>query len=211
MALVSKKHNFIFVHIFRCGGNSVRKMLGAPAVGSTVNTLNGKEVLGVHVDAVDLKQYYENIGKSAFYDNAFKFTFVRNPFSWLVSTYKYIAYSPGHGFNSTVCNMNYLEFLHWYVEVAMKLNRPFGANKYQQLHHFIYNEDEELLVDFVGNMEHLSRDMKVIEEETGITIDTIEHINRTVSTSWKSYYNHNSIKYVQNQFQTDLKWFDYSY
>ena len=115
MALVSEKYNFIFIHIYRTGGNSVRKALGSPAVGYITDVLGGHEVLGYHVEAVDVKQHYESIG-SDFFDKAWKFAIVRNPFSWLVSTYKYIKYHPGHNFNMLVRDMSYYEFLQWYVK-----------------------------------------------------------------------------------------------
>jgi len=214
MALVSEKHNFIFIHIYRTGGNSVRKALGAPAVGYFTDLLGGQEVLGVHVEANDLQQHYKSIGRSTFFNNAYKFTVVRNPFSWLTSVYKYIKYSTGHNFNLTVKDKSYFDFLCWYANYAMAMSRPFGSNKYSTQHDFIYNNNGNIIVDYVGRSENMSGTLAEIAKVTGIKIQEIPKINKTPAglPGWKSYYkDQRCIKFIQRHFKCDLETFGYSW
>jgi hypothetical protein len=206
VALISEKHNFIFIHIFRCGGNSIRKMLGAPAAGFPNGTLECEEILGVHSDIHDVKSHLYNSGKAEFYDNAFKFLFVRNPFSWLVSTYEYIRRHPGHNFCNIVKPMNYLQFLHWYVSTAMQFDRPHGANKYQFLHDFM-SEDYQ----FVGKLEQIADDMIVVSKNVGIHYSEISKINGRKEYAWRGYYTEKSITFVNKYFSHDLELFNYSW
>ena len=66
MALVDYKRNFIFIHIYKTGGNSLRDFLG--------KSDDCEEVHGVHIEAKDLKNHFYNQGKQEFWDNAFKFS-----------------------------------------------------------------------------------------------------------------------------------------
>lgn len=213
MALVSTKYNFIFIHIYRTGGNAVRKALGAPAVHNPRDLLGGTEVLGVHVDAADLQQYYTNSGESEFFDNAFKFVFVRNPFSWLVSTYKYIKYSPGHNFHSLIKDKSYYYFLEWYVDVAVEMNRPFGSNKYSRLLDFVYDHNGNLIVDYIGKTENMNADLVHITKKLGLQLQQVSRVNKSNNKrNWKSYYNEKRcIEFVEYHFANDLTIFGYDW
>lgn len=211
MALVSNKHNFIFIHIYRTGGNSIRKMLGSPAVGYFTDILGGQEVLGVHANAADVRKHYESNNQIALYDKAWKFAVVRNPYSWMVSVYKYISRSPGHNYYKDLKDKNFDWFLKWYTDTAMQLDRPFGSNKYQFLHQFVLDSEGNQLVDYVGKMENMPVIARTVSEKTGIKIPVIAKINSTAPDSWKSYYNNASIKHVSTIFAKDLEMFGYSY
>lgn len=210
MALVSKKHNFIFIHIFRCGGNSVRRMIGAPSVGDHTDRLGGEEVLGVHVDMKDVKTYFYKKNEQVFFDNAFKFTFVRNPFSWMVSVYEYIRRHPGHNFQKTVAPMTFVQFLNWYVWTAMEFNKPFGANKYMHLHDFIYDVNGNVAIDFTGTLENLRQDMLLVKNMTGVRLGEYVKINgRPVGKPWRDFYSKESIAIVKEHFAKDFELFGY--
>ena len=211
MALVSKKHNFIFIHIFRCGGNTVRRMLGAPSVGDHSDRLGAQEVLGVHIDIKDLKAHFYKNNEQDFFDNAFKFVFVRNPYSWLVSVYEYIRRHPGHNFKKTVEHMTFLQFLNWYVSTAMKFDKPFGSNKYMQLNKFIYDENGKAAINFTGTLETMRRDMNFISAQTGVHLGEYVKINgRPQGKGWKEFYNTASQDFVKEHFAADFKTFGYN-
>jgi hypothetical protein len=88
MAFVSKSHKFIFVHPYKCAGNSVRDYL--------VKTGDMIEVHLAHSIAKHVKKYFEDKNEINFWNESFKFAFVRNPYSWILSTYFYIKCSKGH-------------------------------------------------------------------------------------------------------------------
>lgn len=216
MALVSDKYKFMFIHAYRAGGNSMRKALGSPAVGSTLNTLKGIEVLGYHVNAKDLRQYYHDINADNIFETYYKFALVRNPFSWLVSTYKYIKYSPGHNFHDLIKGMNFEHFLHWYVFDAMKMSRPYGSNKYQTLTDFVYDVNGNLLVNFVGKMENMKNILSIIRNNTNVPIHyhdgNLPHINYTSRKlpNWRHYYTAKCHQFVVDHFAKDFDNFEYS-
>ena len=56
MALISEKYNFIFFHLYKCGGNSLRKLLQDYAKGSV-------ELQGGHSCPKDMMLHYHNKSK----------------------------------------------------------------------------------------------------------------------------------------------------
>lgn len=213
MAVVSEQFNFIFVHIFKCGGNSVRKALGAPSVGSDVDTLHATELMGAHVGINDVQKHYRRTKNTKFFDNAFKFAFVRNPFDWLLSTYFYIKCSSAHRFHECVKNMKLIDFLNWYVFAARYIERPFGSNKYLHLKNFISDEYCIPILDFVGRLETMETDMQTVYKKIGMQPKTIQVVNKNTNKErdWKPYYDKESKEFVELYFGEDLKYFGYNF
>ena len=89
MALVNTQHKFIFFHLFKCAGTSMREILNT-------NSYHCYEYQGVHNMPRDAKENMYADGKKDIFDNYYKFTIVRNPFDWLVSTYFYLQSYKNH-------------------------------------------------------------------------------------------------------------------
>ena len=93
MALVTDK--LVYVHIYKTGGNSVRKLLPQ----------EGKEVGGVHSCLKDVQASYKSD-----MPNHFKFAVVRHPYDWTYSLYTYIRRT-NHGLRPIVLKQNFVEFI----------------------------------------------------------------------------------------------------
>lgn len=72
MALINDREKYIFFHLYKCGGNSMRELLC------------GNEVQSGHSLPID----FEKLDKQKF-DSYFKFTIIRNPYDFVLSTYFY--------------------------------------------------------------------------------------------------------------------------
>ena len=83
MAIIGR--NYIFIHIHKTGGKSIRALLGNP-----------EDWGGLHVEACQVKKFLDESGKGRQWKHAFKFAFVRNPYTWLESLYDYIRSSKQH-------------------------------------------------------------------------------------------------------------------
>jgi hypothetical protein len=98
------------------------------------------------------------------FSSYFKFTFVRNPHTWLVSIYVYFDYYRKHDFNT-------------FLETVMAKNicdRQFAPQT-----EFIYDENGKLLVDFIGRFGRLQQDFDHVCDCVGMPHTPLPHANKT--------------------------------
>lgn len=160
------------------------------------------------------------------YDQYYKFTFVRNPWSRMVSLYRYLGFDRSYSFR---------DFL------AKKFIPEIFANMYWFVcpqSDFIYSKSGELLVDYVGRFEILQKDFDKICKEIGFSTSTLPHINRSVQKkknrtfpfwgvnslfglkklngspskrSYLEYYDRDTQDMVAEIYRKDIEMFDYSF
>lgn len=208
MAVVDRDRGFIYVHIHRTGGNSVRQLLKA--------SHNPKdEYQGWHSCARDVRTSMEKNNDGKFWQDAFKFSFVRNPFDWWVSLWLYVTkFAPGHRDHQTCKDMSLLKYLQWVIDVPMKWERPTGSNKYLDLRGFVCDEYDDVLVDYLGWYESLDSDMEEICEVLNIPFKGVprENVNmHRKQRDYRKYYNAETRKFVEKHFADDLEVFGYEF
>jgi hypothetical protein len=213
MALVSKRYNFIFIHIYKCGGNSIRRIFEAPGVGhSRIPYPRGmRELHGVHVDVTDVYNHYKVAQDLTFYNEAVKFAVVRHPFTHLASVYRYVKTSKIHQYHKIMQSKTFFDFLNWYVFEAMTLDRPYGSNKYQLQSDFL-SVDGVLQMDHVVKIENMDNDMKDVLNALGMQVMPIPMINRYDDKRrivWQTYLNAKCRKFVIEHFEKDFDTFGY--
>ena len=155
----------------------------------------------MHAKAYEIKR---KLGSSIF-DSYYKFTFVRNPFDFLVSLYFYILQDKNHRDHRSVINMSFLEFLKWQI-----------ANKPPRQLDFVREpHSAEILVDYIGRFETLEKDLSTIQKELGLEIRSdIKHKNPSLkrkSKDYKGYYNEEGRDLVEKYFQADIDYFGYDF
>lgn len=199
MALYNSEDKYLFFHIFRTGGLSLRR------------TLDGEEILGGHVVARDVKKWFENKGESWRWEEATKFVMVRNPFDWMLSTYFYVIQMPGHNFHQYMQGKSIAEFLEWY---RMKNQEPwvYGGNAHATLTEFITDEDGNQIVDKVLRFEDLPHCVHELRKELGLPEVKMPHINMTKrKKDYRDYYDAKARKLLETIFAEDLERFGYSF
>ena len=206
MALIDDKHKFIFFHLFKCGGNSVRKII----------TFDGhREGGGAHANVKDIKKMLYVHGQKEKFDNYFKFAIIRNPFDWMVSTYYYIRFIKGNRFNEAVTLLpNFQAFIPYYVNVMMKEEGvPLGGNKCETPLQFISDDDGTVLVDHIGKMEEIDKEMAHIQKQIGLKQQGVPVVNVSPhkGKDYKKYYNAESIALIRKYFAEDLEYLEYDF
>lgn len=208
MALISIKPKFIYIHPFKCAGNSVRKALMSQS-GSNY------ELHGVHCEALDVKTHFYALGNKEFYEDSFKFSFVRNPFDWMVSTYFYIKKAKNHNWHNVTMGMEFPKWLDWYFENHFHTERPYGSNKFITLKEFFTDKEGKIIVDFIGKTENLQNDYEFVCQVLGIKKERVQNINVTIGqlrdSDYQKYYDENSKKLVEKYLGEDLEHFKYRF
>jgi hypothetical protein len=200
MAVVDEQKNFIQIHIFRTGGTSIHRVLDPHMK---------HHVLGYHCSALHLKQWLTQQGEEDFWNNAYKFSMVRNPYDWQVSVYEFIR--AGGEYRDQVLPLSFHQYLEWYARMMQKGTfGGLGSNYFYTQKQALTDENGKILVDFVGRFENLKKDFEVIKKRLGLTVP-LPHANKTVRKPLKHYYLHKATRqYLYDLFKEDFEMFGYN-
>lgn len=201
--MIYHEHKAIFVHIQKTGGSSVSKALGVCA-----------RQPDQHFLARDLKQAY-----AVYWDEYFKFAFVRNPWARLVSWYAMIdghraAFQAGqkvNRFHAEVLSrtLSFAEFLE-------KLDFEFVDDDgpkwiFRNQLDYLTDEQGNMLVDFVGRTETLADDFERIQSRFAGAPLQMMHINRSRHEPYTTYYTPDLAALVAARYARDLEYFGYRF
>jgi chondroitin 4-sulfotransferase 11 len=218
--LISHGCKLIFVHIQKTGGDTVSRLLSDSV--PDVFRFNAK-----HGFAVDAAQDLE------YWNEYFKFAFVRNPWDRLVSWYSMIRDAEKLRWHQALANQRNRSHLRqtrenklWrYVLENSSTFEEFVLNctdeievargvyysfTYNQLDYVTDNKDN-LLIDFVGRFENLGSDLLKVYDELSIDLKSIPHENRSVRGHYSSFYTPETKTIVEERFKRDIEYFGYEF
>lgn len=170
--LISESKGFIFYHLYKVAGTSIRSELipycskvqvAAQAITHGLGVLNIKTSLPpiyyYHPKLIDVKKY---LGDD-FY-RFYRFCFVRNPLDWQKSLYFFAKINKRHHQHDLISSMSFDDYIEWRVFNDLKLQSEF-----------LYDGDE-CLVDFIGRFEAIDRDFSVVCRHLKIPYG-LKHLN----------------------------------
>jgi hypothetical protein len=216
--LLSLRYNFLFVHIAKTGGTSVRRALQplrwrdpwyyAQGFCHRLNELS-RDRMGMkfprHAKAILAKEALPE----AFFDRLFKFTFVRNPWDLQVSSYHHIRRSWPHLVEG---REEFGDFLRWRLDPE----RPFEphletSNQLQT--DFLIDLHGDLIVDFIGRYESLLADFEEVCQRIGIRPPPLPHKRKAEDRAqdYRSYYTDATAELVANYFARDIETLKYRF
>lgn len=199
---LSYSHRFIFVHVYRTGGQSVSQALRPycaaprrPLVNRRLRSL--REHNFGHIRARELKAALP----PEIFDPFFKFAFVRNPWDWQVSVYHYVRQRRDHPDHETFRSLHTFDaYLDWRITVK-------GSELQSD---FVRSESGELLVDFVGRYERLAEDFDVVCDRIGVEC-ALPHVNRSAHGDFRDYYTSETRALVEEVYRPDIELFGYQF
>jgi hypothetical protein len=141
-----------------------------------------------------------NLLNESHINNYFKFTFVRNPFDWVVSWFYW----------TTSHQKKYKDFNNFVKKYvgAGKEHCTFTSQSRYTLYKGKY------CMDFIGKFENFNQDFQVVADKLNINWKNSVHINSNSNKPDVPYWNHynkESIDIIFNKYQDDLKAFNYDY
>lgn len=208
------KPDFVFIHIPKTAGRSVSWALKPFVVNQwqyltllALRKLNFSYPMGPqlfsghsagHLQAPEL---IDIIGQETF-DSYFSFAIVRNPWDWHVSLYKHILRDRRHHQHKVVKSFNnFDEYIEW---------RCLVQNEACQKD-FIYSQDNNLLVDFLGRFENLETDFAKICDRIGIST-ALPRLNVASNKKpYQEFYNEKTKELVRDAFKEDIELFGYGF
>lgn len=216
--LLSNRYQFLFVHIAKTGGTSVR---------SALNRLRWKDPMYYlawpchrlsHLTGHRLGTKFPRHSKiiaaqemlpEEYFNGLFKFAFVRNPWDLQVSSFHHIGRErpellKGHE--------TFDDFLHW------KLNpeRPYQYHMDTSITlqtDYLVDLSGKLLVDRTGRYERLHEDFDSICHHLGVKNLTLPHKRKATErmSDYRSYYDDETAEMVANHFRRDIEMLGYAF
>ncbi len=209
--LLSRDKQFLFIHIPKTAGTSIRSTLMDYADHPEQLWENRLlALLGIHVNLVGpwhrrrfrphctARDVYRSLPRDV-YDRLFKFAFVRNPWDLLVSLYNFIPGRPAHRYARRVARMTFAEFVEEWTR------RP-------EIHQTrrLCSRDGRLLLDYVGYFEHLDHDFGVICDRIGVRAP-LPRKNQSRHGDYRDLYTPALKNLVAERLAEDIEFLGYSF
>lgn len=214
--IISHKHKFIFIHVHKVAGTSVTHALRPytcwpqetivtkirQRMSSLPVDLPGRLPTGHHFsDHVTAAQLKTAIAPNL-YNQYYKFAFVRNPWDWQVSLYKYILKNKHHAKHDYVKQMSgFEEYLGW--RFSEPKHKPWSLQK-----NYLTGSNGELIVDFVGRYEQLQTDFQRVLAHLKIKAQ-LPHLNKSRADDYRTYYSPRLSAQLFEYYQDDIEMFGY--
>ena len=207
--LVSVEKNFIFVHVAKTGGqalkNALRPYAVARAPGQWRRLLSHLPVpegldtqFGPHASARWAKLKLPR----AFFDGAFKFGLVRNPYDLAVSLYSFVRSHPQHHRHRDARDLTFLEFL----KLEERRGRWRGRDQVSKL----TGLGGEMLVDKVYRFEEMEDAFADIVRRLDLPAAAeLIHKNASPRGPYQDYYTDVERALVERIWKRDLDRFGY--
>lgn len=237
--MISHEHKCIFIHIPRTGGTSVENFfvggdwyhLGPDLNKVTTRVVPGAGPATKHLLASQAKRIY-----SDYWDDYFKFSIVRNPWSRHLSLSKYHKFY-GAKFDNNTGLLDPVP----YVDKFKASVHPHLANmsddvlveldnrsefletdvigfKPNQIYLNILNEE----LDFICRFESFSKDMEYVSNKLGTDFSKFPHVEKVSQAhnrhrvhadtlNYSKHYTPETSEFVRNIYSNDIEYFSYNY
>lgn len=186
----------IFIHINKCGGTSVRKVLNKIKSEGADVTICTNNIKDSEINISDVQKWSS-------YGDSFSFTIVRHPFARFISAYKMI--------KRDIKDVSYT--IDDFIKIVTNPSIPYGIGGGEEYikrhtlpmthpHYSIVDKRGLLKVKFVAELEKIDQDWKIIQEKLGINYD-LPKANATSKETFKLNQSQEDIlyKYYQRDFE----------
>ena len=215
--LLSIRYRFLFVHIPKTGGTSIRAALRyykwsdpyrIPLfLCSRLSAFTGHRLACKLPRHAKIIAAHEMLPRD-FFDSLFKFAFVRNPWDLQVSSYHHILRERPH----LLADIKDFET---FIKVKLDPDRPpvyhFDVTTTPQSDYLI-DLKGRILVDYIGRYESLEEDFKGVCKRIGIKPPRLPHKRKAVDRwDYRRYYSDHTAELIANHFKRDIELFGYSF
>ena len=193
--MIDYERKFIFIHVPKTGGVSVRLPLFNKKIGPHTTAMRRREELGQR------------------YDELFSFAFVRNPWDRLVSTFHFLNKKGIGNRDDIILYKRYIEkYFGNFHDFVKYENQNFEKILHARpQHEFICNKRGRIIVNFVGRFEHLEKDFSYIGRWIGVQPQQLPHINKSDHKHYQEYYDDETKEIVAKLYKKDIEYFRYRY
>ncbi|MFT4047687.1 MAG: sulfotransferase family 2 domain-containing protein [Solimonas sp.] len=209
--ILSNRYNFLYVHIAKTGGTSVRAALKslqwkdpyyiAQFICSRMSHLTDHRIaakLPRHAKIIAAREMlpYE------FFDSLFKFAFVRNPWDLQVSSYHHLKRERPHLLEG---HESFEDFTRWKLDPERPYQYHMDTATTVQTDYLV-DLHGRVLTDFLGRYENLQDDFDTICKRIGVPTPQLPHKRQATDREqdYRSYYSDDLAELVGRTFKRDV-------
>ena len=208
--IYSKRFRFLFVHVYKTAGRSIESalenFLKKRSLGIYNKLLNRAyseykahefaNSVNPHASAACIRN---ELGAEE-WNKLFSFAFVRNPWDMQVSLYNFMLKDKTHFQHDLISSMSsFDEYIEWRCSNNVKLQKKF-----------VCDNKGNLLVDFLGKFENLTKDFEYINKRVNMD-EELPHLNLSNATDYRSYYNNATREKIETHYAEDIDFFNYKF
>ncbi len=215
--LISYSRNFLFVHIAKTGGTSLRAALRRYRWGGRYSLplwlasqvdqwTRPRHKLGLkfprHAKAIAAKEMLPE----EVYRSLFKFVVVRNPWDLQVSSYHHILREKPEVLKGV---QNFQDFLRLKFDQERAYDFMLDVSAELQ-HEYFVDLQGRVIVDFIARYERLQEDFQKICRRIGLPEMELPHLRRADQREdYRQYYTEELAEMVAEHYQRDLQFLGY--
>jgi len=202
--MISHKDKFIFVHIPKCAGCSLKEHLKENCGNELINS-----------DHHSLDAIFRTLGPQV--KDYYKFTFVRNPWDRIVSLYSFwLNQTPNSVFYQwdfeqvDFIKNNNLSFSD-FVKLIPLNNSVFHEKPHfhPYIDHFMKDPTS---FNFIGRIENLQEDFNIVCDKIGIPRqEQLPHVNKSKHKHYTEYYDNETREMIEEKYAKDIEHFGYKF
>ena len=215
--LLSVKYNFLFVHIAKTGGTSVRAAL-APLrwrdpmyipqfIASRLSHATGHRIaskLPRHARIIAAKEMLPQ----ELFDSLFKFAFVRNPWDLQVSSWHHLQRERPEFIQDIT---DFSSFIRWKLDPERPYQYHIDTSIERQTD-YLKDLEGTIIVDFIGKYENLQEDYEEACRRIGIKPPPLPHKRQAKDRkNYQKYYDEETAALIAEYFREDIETFGYNY
>lgn len=200
----SSRLNYVFIHIPKCAGTSIHVAL--KTIHDRLSLPLDERKYHKHSKASDVRK---TLGSA--WDKCFTFSFVRNPWDLMVSSYHWWL-NVASQFSPLVEHATKVKAL---PDFAAFIRSPYGSDMInEQPGHDLLDwisADDKIIVDLVGRYETLDDDWGRVCEALKVEPVALTRENRVDREDYRSFYNDETRQLVAKRFARSIQRFDYEF
>jgi hypothetical protein len=214
--LLSNRYNFLFVHIAKTGGSSMRSALNRirwrdplyplQFICSRFSHMTGHRLGTKFPRHAKIIAAREMLPHDLFL-KLFKFAFVRNPWDVQVSAYHHILRDHPH---LLAGREGFGEYLRYRLDPGRPWDYYIDGLSHPQIDYLI-DLDGTILVDFIGRFENLADDYQHVADKIGISIPLPHRRGEKARTDYREYYSDELVDLVAKHYERDIEEFGYTF
>jgi hypothetical protein len=202
--LISHHKKFIFIHVPKSAGTSIRSALSPFCYANKITSLKNKLLKKKPIESNNFDHHIKVDELKAklpanIFNQYFKFGIVRNPFDRQVSTYHFIQQNKEHFQNELVKKMSFEDYVVWRVEKGMNYQKDF-----------LFDSQGNQLVDFVGRIENINQDFQYICDKIGVK-NELKHVNKSIHKDYRKMYTGSTFELINKAYAEEIELFGYDF